>query len=151
MAEGLGLTVDDRAQLSRTLLAVLDANPPFSWVGFGGVDGTFVAAHRLNSGERRLNQSWITADRRTRLEEYALDRGPDGGIPVWHIAKKDSEWFSPSTSAFMINYRVDDLEELLAQLRSDGVETAQGPETHENGHFAWVLDPDGNKLELWQP
>ncbi|MCA9577015.1 MAG: adenylate/guanylate cyclase domain-containing protein [Polyangiales bacterium] len=77
VADGLGLTVDDRTQLSRTLLAVLDANPPFSWVGFGGVDGTFVGAHRLGSGERRLNQSWITEDGRTRLEEYALDQGPE--------------------------------------------------------------------------
>lgn len=80
VADGLGLAVDDRTQLSRTLLAVLDANPPFSWVGFGGVDGTFIGAHRLGTGARRLNQSWITADGRTRLEEYAVDRGPEWAL-----------------------------------------------------------------------
>lgn len=51
----------------------------------------------------------------------------------------------------MVNCRVDDLGELLAQLRADGVEIAGGPESHENGKFAWVMDPDGNKIELWQP
>jgi predicted enzyme related to lactoylglutathione lyase len=51
----------------------------------------------------------------------------------------------------MINYRVDDLAALLTQLRSDGVTIVSGPESHENGHFAWILDPDGNKVELWQP
>jgi predicted enzyme related to lactoylglutathione lyase len=46
---------------------------------------------------------------------------------------------------------VDDLEELLAKLKADGVAILKGPETHENGSFAWIMDPDGNKLELWQP
>jgi predicted enzyme related to lactoylglutathione lyase len=51
----------------------------------------------------------------------------------------------------MINYRVDDLGEMLAQLRAGGVEINQGPESHENGKFAWILDPEGNKVELWEP
>ena len=67
------------------------------------------------------------------------------------LAKKDSKWFSPSTSSFMINYRVDNLDELLEQLRAGGVEVIQGPESHENGKFAWIMDPDGNKVELWEP
>ena len=79
------------------------------------------------------------------------DAAKDGGLTVWHVAGKDSEWFSPSKSSFMINYRVDDLGQLLAQLRAAGVEILQGPESHENGKFAWVLDPDGNKVELWEP
>lgn len=79
------------------------------------------------------------------------DKAGDGGVTVWHVAKKDSQWFSPSPSPFMINYRVDNLGELLVQLRAEGVDIIQGPESHDNGEFAWVLDPDGNKLELWQP
>jgi predicted enzyme related to lactoylglutathione lyase len=51
----------------------------------------------------------------------------------------------------MINYRVDDLTELLASLRAAGVEIVKGPESDENGTFAWILDPDGNKVELWEP
>ena len=79
------------------------------------------------------------------------DKAEDNGLTVWHIAEKESQWFSPSDSAFMINYRVDNLGEMIAQLRADGVEVISGPESHENGKFAWVMDPDGNKVELWEP
>jgi predicted enzyme related to lactoylglutathione lyase len=79
------------------------------------------------------------------------DKAGDGGLTVWHVAKKDSKWFSPSTSSFMINYRVDDLDGLLEQLRAGGVEIVQGPDADENGKFAWIMDPDGNKVELWEP
>ena len=79
------------------------------------------------------------------------DKADDGGLTVWHVASAGSKWFSPSESAFMINYRVDDLVALLEQLRADGVEIVGGPESHENGKFAWILDPDGNKVELWEP
>lgn len=79
------------------------------------------------------------------------DRAGDNGLTVWHVEEKESQWFSPSDSAFMINYRVDDLGELIAKLRGDGVEIIGGPESHENGKFAWIMDPDGNKVELWEP
>ena len=79
------------------------------------------------------------------------DKAEDKGLTVWHIAEKESQWFSPSDSSFMINYRVDDLGEMIAQLRAGGVEIIQGPESHENGRFAWVMDPEGNKVELWEP
>ena len=79
------------------------------------------------------------------------DHAGDKGLTVWNLADRDSQWFSPSDSAFMINYRVDDLDALLAQLRAAGVEVVGGPESHENGKFAWIMDPDGNKVELWEP
>ncbi len=79
------------------------------------------------------------------------DKAEDNGLTVWSLADKDSQWFSPSESAFMINYRVDDLDALLAQLQVADVEVVGGPESHENGKFAWIMDPDGNKVELWQP
>ncbi len=79
------------------------------------------------------------------------DTAEDKGLTVWHVASKDSKWFSPSDSAFMINYRVDDLDALVGELRAKGVAILQGPESHENGKFAWIMDPDGNKVELWQP
>ena len=79
------------------------------------------------------------------------DKAEDQGLTVWSLADKDSQWFSPSDSAFMINYRVDDMDALLAQLRAAGIEIVGGPESHENGKFAWIMDPDGNKVELWQP
>ena len=79
------------------------------------------------------------------------DQAEDKGVTVWHTAAHDTKWFSPSQSSFMINYRVDNMDEMLEQLRAGGVEVVQGPESAENGKFAWIMDPDGNKVELWEP
>lgn len=79
------------------------------------------------------------------------DKAEDQGLTVWAVAEKASQWFNPSDSNFMINYRVDKLDELIAQLRTDGIEIIEGPQSHENGKFAWIMDPDGNKVELWEP
>ncbi|MCI0518508.1 MAG: VOC family protein [Woeseiaceae bacterium] len=79
------------------------------------------------------------------------DTADDKGLTVWHVAEKDSEWFSPSKSPFMINYRIDDMAGMIEQLKRGGVDILQGPESHENGKFAWIMDPEGNKVELWEP
>jgi predicted enzyme related to lactoylglutathione lyase len=79
------------------------------------------------------------------------DHATDKGLTVWHVAKPDTEWFSPSSASFMINYRIDDMAGMLEQLKQNGVEIVKGPESHENGQFAWIMDPDGNKVELWEP
>ena len=83
--------------------------------------------------------------------KWPEDKAEDEGLTVWHVANRDTEWFSPSDSSFMINYRVDDLGEMLEQLRASGVKVVGGPESHENGKFAWIMDPEGNKVELWEP
>ncbi len=85
------------------------------------------------------------------LLRWPDDHAGDGGVTVWHTAAPDTTWFAPSDASFMINYRVDDLGGLLTQLRAAGVTIVKGPEVDDNGSFAWILDPDGNKLELWQP
>jgi predicted enzyme related to lactoylglutathione lyase len=82
---------------------------------------------------------------------WADDTASDGGMTVWSTADSDTKWFSPSEAPFMVNYRVDNLDEMLAALRANGVEIYKGPEKDENGEFAWILDPDGNKIELWEP
>jgi predicted enzyme related to lactoylglutathione lyase len=51
----------------------------------------------------------------------------------------------------MINYRIDNMDEMIAQLKNAGTAILKGPEYHENGSFAWVMDPEGNKVELWEP
>jgi predicted enzyme related to lactoylglutathione lyase len=79
------------------------------------------------------------------------DKAEDKGLTVWSVAEKDSRWFSPSESSFMINYRVDDLDAMIRQLKEGGVEILKGPESSEEGKFAWIMDPDGNKVELWEP
>ncbi len=79
------------------------------------------------------------------------DKAEDGGVTVWSTADHDTKWFSPSESSFMINYRVDNLDELLDHLKQNAVEIVSSPESHENGKFAWIMDPDKNKVELWEP
>ena len=72
------------------------------------------------------------------------------GLTTWSVFKRSSDYFDPSPAPFMINYRVDDLDALLEVLRADGVEI--DPKRDESfGKFAWIYDPDGNKIELWEP
>ena len=66
-------------------------------------------------------------------------------------SRKRTAVVQPERPTFMINYRVDNLDEMLAQLRAGGIAVVSGPESHENGKFAWIMDPDGNKVELWEP
>lgn len=119
-----------------------------------GIGGIFFKS----KGDKAALAAWYRTHLGMQLEDFggAILRWPsdtanDGGVTVWQVAGNDSEWFSPSASPFMINYRVDDLDGILAQLRAGGVEAIQGPESHENGKFAWVMDPDGHKVELWEP
>ena len=80
--------------------------------------------------------------------------GPDNpggeGSTIWSPIKQDTDGFAPSSASFMINYRVDDLHGLLAALRAEGCEVLDKVDDSEYGKFGWVIDPDGNKLELWQ-
>ena len=72
------------------------------------------------------------------------------GMTVWSVFKDDTKYFDPSRAPFMINYRVDDLDALLEALRAEGVEIAKR-EDSDYGRFAWIMDPEGNRIELWEP
>lgn len=76
---------------------------------------------------------------------------PVGGTTAWCINAADSGHFAPSTSAFMVNYRVHDLDALLKALREEGCNVLVKTEDCEFGKFGWVIDPEGNKVELWEP
>lgn len=69
----------------------------------------------------------------------------------WSPFKSDTKYFEPSKKEFMINYRVDNLELLIAELKKDGVTICDAIETFDYGKFIHILDPDGNKIELWEP
>ena len=119
-----------------------------------GIGGVFFKS----TGDSAALAAWYKKHLGMALEDWGgailkwpEDKAEDKGLTVWSVAKKDSKWFSPSDSSFMINYRVDNLGELLQQLRASNIEIVKGPESAENGKFAWIMDPDGNKVELWEP
>ncbi len=76
---------------------------------------------------------------------------PVAGTTAWLIAKQESGQFAPSAAPFMVNYRVDDLHALLAALKEEGCNVLDKTDESEYGKFGWVMDPEGNKIELWQP
>lgn len=69
----------------------------------------------------------------------------------WSPFKKDTAYFSPSEKPFMFNYRVENLDELLKVLRDEGVTIIGEVEEYPYGKFGWIVDPEGNKIELWEP
>lgn len=119
-----------------------------------GIGGVFFKS----TGDHKKLAEWYRDNLGLQLEpwggaiiKWTDDKSNDGGMTVWNAADKDTKWFSPSSASFMINYRIDNMAEMLAQLQRNGIEILKGPESHENGKFAWIVDPDGNKIELWEP
>lgn len=76
---------------------------------------------------------------------------PEGARTVFAPFDAGSDYFAPSTQPFLVNLIVDDLDAVLNQCAAEGVAEVQPAEAHEYGRFAWIMDPDGRKLELWQP
>jgi len=87
------------------------------------------------------------------LEARAADGSEPGpkALTAWSIFPHNTKYFGASKSGFMVNYRVDDLDGLLAALKAAGVEIDPHREDAEYGRFAWITDPDGNRIELWEP
>src|SRR5690606_17164644 len=73
------------------------------------------------------------------------------GYTAWSPMQENTDYFDPSEKQFMINYRVENLEHLLVVLEKEGVHVIGKIETYEYGKFAHILDPEGNKIELWEP
>ena len=80
---------------------------------------------------------------------------PDGpgedGMTVWNLFEDNSDYFAPSKARFMVNYIVRDLHAVLAALREEGCDVDGKTEESEFGRFGWVMDPEGNRIELWEP
>ncbi len=76
---------------------------------------------------------------------------PPAGLTVWAPFKHDTDYFDPSPKEFMFNLVVDDLNGALAQVQEGGAERAGEIEEYEYGRFGWFMDPEGNKVELWEP
>ena len=73
------------------------------------------------------------------------------GTTAWTLFPADTKHFAPSSAPFMINYRVHDLNGLLAALRAEGVRVDDKVQDTEYGKFGWIVDPEGNRVELWEP
>jgi len=76
---------------------------------------------------------------------------PVSGMTVWCIAPLGGDLVAPSAAPFMVNYRVEDVRALARVLKEEGCQVLEKIDESEFGTFAWVIDPEGNKVELWQP
>lgn len=139
---------------SALLLQEVNAEEDETMARVTGIGGVFF----LSNDKGKELAEWYSKHLGMKLEEFGgsilhweNDKAEDKGLTVWGVADKDSKWFKPSNSVFMINYRVDNMEKLIEQLTAADIEILQGPEYHENGVFAWIMDPAGNKVELWEP
>jgi len=94
----------------------------------------------VNAGEYGASFEWREAD----------DSTKKGSIQWTPFAEK-TKYFEPSTKDFMINYRVENLEELVKQLQAEGVTITDKIESYDYGKFVHIMDPEGNKIELWEP
>lgn len=103
-------------------------------------------------------KEWYAKNLDLKTDEYGAlfefrntDNPSERNYLQWSPFKEDTSYFSPSEKEFMINYRVGDLEALMLELKESGVTILDEIETYEYGKFLHILDPEGNKIELWEP
>ena len=82
---------------------------------------------------------------------HPMDEPERAASTIWSPFKADTKYFEPSPKPYMLNYRVADLDAMLAQLRAAGVTVDEKVDDSEYGRFGWAMDPEGNRFELWQP
>jgi len=115
-----------------------------------GIGGIF-----FNSSDPKALQDWYVHHLGIEPDDdgYVVMRwgGDHKGSTVWAPYAPGEPYFGSEDARWMINYRVDDLEGLLAELRSEGVRVDDERIDDENGRFGWCWDPEGNKVELWEP
>ncbi len=92
-------------------------------------------------------ESWGT----TQGTSFSPEAMPPNSFTVWSAFASDTEYFGDPGQSFMINLVVDNLDAALAKVRAGGGEVLPQKEEHDFGHFGWIVDPDGNRVELWEP
>jgi predicted enzyme related to lactoylglutathione lyase len=118
--------------------------------GLGGV--FFKAQDRAGMMEWYRDRLGIDGDPYGHMFRWRDHGEPEEvGYTVWSPFAADTKYFSPSDQPFMVNFRVENLTELVPTLVQEGVQVVGEIEQHENGKFAWILDPEGRKIELWEP
>ena len=112
-----------------------------------GVGGVFFRAH-----DPVALRAWYAEHLGIDMEEYGTTfRSKDGDHTVWAPFPADTGYFGAGGQQLMVNFRVRDLDAMLAQLRTAGVEVDDRVEEMEYGRFAWASDLEGNRFELWEP
>jgi predicted enzyme related to lactoylglutathione lyase len=84
-------------------------------------------------------------------QTYGTFTAGAGDQTVWSLFPQETTYFAPSTASYMFNFRVRNLAAMLAQLRAAGAQVDERVEEYDYGHFGWVMDPEGNRIELWEP
>ena len=119
-----------------------------------GIGGVF-----FKSKDPKALREWYRTHLGLNIEDWGgvafkwnSPENPTGtGTTIWNPFHDDTTYFSPSQANFMVNFRVENLHALVAALRAEGCTVDEKVEESEYGIFGWVMDPDGNRLELWQP
>ena len=114
-----------------------------------GVGGVFLKAR-----DPKALSEWYAAHLGIQTQEggsLAFDGPESTGMTVFAHFPQETAYFGDGAQSSMVNFRVDDLEQLLADLAAAGVRVDPHREEYEYGRFAWIWDPEGNRVELWQP
>jgi len=120
-------------------------------IGIGGIFFKAQDPDRLREWYRRHLGLPIAVWGGVRFDGAAASADGRQVATVWNIFSSQTRYFEPSPGPFMINYRVEDLEAVLTALRAEGCVVDDKVEDSEYGRFGWVADPEGNRLELWEP
>jgi predicted enzyme related to lactoylglutathione lyase len=119
-----------------------------------GIGGVFIKS----KGDPKALTAWYQENLGMKINSWGSavfrwseDPAKDKGATAWRVAGEGSDMFKSTESSFIINYRVDDVEGLIANLRKSGVKILKDPYADEFGKFASILDPEGNQVELWEP
>ena len=119
-----------------------------------GLGGVFI-----KSQDKTALMEWYRKSLGLPLEDYGgtgfdwrnAEDPEKTGYTLFSLFDKDTTYFEPSKAPFMINFRVDDLDAILAELKERGVTVIDQKEEGDFGRFGWILDPEGNRIELWEP
>ncbi|SFA98960.1 hypothetical protein SAMN05660845_1179 [Flavobacterium swingsii] len=116
-----------------------------------GIGGIFFKSENPDS-----TKEWYKNHLGLPVDDYGCtfswkDKEGNDCITQWSPFAKDTKYFEPSEKQFMMNFRVDNLEDLLKVLQEEGVTIVGEMQSYDYGKFGWILDPEGNKIELWEP
>ena len=119
-------------------------------LGIGGI--FFKSANQQQMKEWYAQQlGLVDSGHGVMLPWREADNPENEQMTIWSIFSADTKYLEPSTASFMVNYIVDDLDALLERLAAANVQIDPKRQDESYGRFAWIYDPDGNKIELWQP